>query len=441
MFDALTDKLQAAFRRLGNRGIVTEKDLDEALREVRLALLEADVNFRVVKEFIGKVRERALGAEVLKSLTPAQQIVSIVNEELTAILGGGQAKLNHAGQPPTVIMLVGLQGSGKTTTAAKLALHLRKNAGRPLLVAADVYRPAAIDQLVALGKQLSIPVHSEGTKVKPLEIARHGIAEAKRSGLSHVILDTAGRLHVDDEMMAEVRQIRESLEPDEVLLVADAMSGQDAVHAAQAFNEQVGITGTILTKLDGDARGGAALSIKTVTGVPIKFVGVGEKTDALEPFYPDRLASRILGMGDMLTLIEKAKEAVGEEDTASLKRKIKTGSFDLNDFVDQLHKVRQMGPLSSLLQMMPGFGAMKAKLGAADIDESQLNRVEAIILSMTPRERRDPDIIDGSRRRRIAAGSGTTPHDVNQLIGQFREAKKLMKSLGSGRFPGLGLPR
>ena len=435
MFETLTSKLQDAFKRFGARGVVTEEDLDQALREVRLAMLEADVNFRVVREFTSRVREKALGAEVLKSLTPAQQVVDIVHQELIHVLGDEAPALATAPEPPTIIMLVGLQGSGKTTTAAKLAYHLQRQRKRPYLAACDVYRPAAVDQLVTLARQLEIPVHHEGTDVPPQQIARNALEKAKRAGATHLIVDTAGRLHIDEAMMAEVAELRQLLQPHEVLFVADAMTGQDAVNAAKEFHEKVGVTGVVLTKMDGDARGGAALSIRAVLGVPIKFVGVGERPDALEPFYPERIASRILGMGDLLTLIEKAKETMGEEDASKFAEKLRKGTFDLQDFIEQLRRVRQMGPLGQLVQMLPGFNRIKAQLGVAEIDDEFFKHAEAIVLSMTPWERRHPEKIDGRRRRRIARGSGTTPQEVNQLLKQFFEARRLAKQITTGRFP------
>lgn len=432
MFDSLTDRLQHAFSNLRGKGKLSEKDVDEALRQVRLALLEADVNFKVVKQFVASVRERAIGIEVLESLSAAQQVVKIVHEELLQVLGE-PAKLNLTGQP-VIIMLVGLQGSGKTTTAAKLALWLRKQGHRPLLVAADVRRPAAIQQLVMLGKQLDIPVYSEAT-ADPPAICVNSIKRARELASSVVILDTAGRLHIDADLMQEVADVRKRVSPAEVLLVADAMTGQDAVRVADEFNKQVGITGLVLTKLDGDARGGAALSMRSVTGVPIKFTGVGEKTDALEPFYPDRLASRILGMGDVLTLIEKAQEVVDKKQVEELQKKLKKASFNLEDFLQQLQQVKKMGSLSQLVDMLPGMGNLKKQLPAEMLDDSQLKRIEAIIRSMTPGERHNPDIIDGSRRRRIARGSGTSPHEVNQLLNQFRQSQKMMKMVASGKGP------
>ncbi|MDE2933131.1 MAG: signal recognition particle protein [Chloroflexota bacterium] len=437
MFEALTDKLQGAFQRFGSRGTVTEEDLDRVLRDVRLAMLEADVNFRVVRQFTSSVREQALGADVLKSLTPAQQVIDIVNRELTEILGGEAAGLANAPQPPSVILMVGLQGSGKTTTAAKLAARLKADGKRPFLIACDIYRPAAVEQLVTLAKSIDVPWYEEGTSAKPGEIAERGMEQARRSAVTHVLVDTAGRLHVDETMMAEVADLRKQLDPAEVLFVADAMAGQDAVTAAKEFHDQVEITGVVLTKLDGDARGGAALSIRSVLGVPVKFIGVGERTDALEPFHPDRLAGRILGMGDMLSLIDRAKETMGEEDTERFNEKMRQGSFDLQDFIDQLKQVREMGPIGQLVQMLPGFNSIKSQLNVDSLDESYFGHAEAIVLSMTPWERRHPDRIDGKRRRRIAAGSGTMPADVNRLLKQFFEARKLARQISTGKMPAI----
>jgi signal recognition particle subunit SRP54 len=431
MLEALTQKLQSAFHRLGSHGSITEKDLDEAMREVRIALLEADVNFKVVREFIGSVRERALGAGVLSSLTGPQQVIATVQEELVHILGDSQSTLKSAPHPPSVVLLVGLKGSGKTTTAAKLALHLRKGGARPLLLAADPYRVAAGEQLQALGRQLGIPVF--GGDGDPGQLARQALAEARRLGATFLVVDTAGHMQVDKEMLAETADLGRHLSPSEVLLVVDAMTGQEAVHVAQEFHQVLGVTGFIVSKMDGDARGGAALSIRAVTGLPIKFIGTGEKTDALEPFHPDRFASRILGMGDVLSLVEKAREMVSEEEAQAMQRKLRTGSLDLEDFLLQFQRVRDMGPLSQVLEMIPGLGAARRQLTAEAIDESQLKKVEAIIHSMTPQERHNPQIIDGSRRRRIARGSGTTPQDVNQLLNQWRQAKKLMESMSSHR--------
>ena len=431
MFDQLTAKLDAVFQRLSGKGSLTERDIDEALREVRLALLEADVNFRVVRDFLAKVKEKAIGSDTLHSLTPGQQVVKIVNEELVSLLGEGQSRLALASTPPTLIMLVGLQGSGKTTTAAKLALHLRTNGQKPLLVAADIYRPAAVQQLVALGKQLTIPVYEEGTSANPRDIAKNGLQRAKTQGDTVVICDTAGRLHIDDDMMTEVSDIKAQLAPHEVLMVVDSMTGQDAVRAAGDFHQRVGLTGLILSKMDGDARGGAALSARAVTGVPIKFIGTGEKPDALEPFYPDRVASRILGMGDVLTLIEKAQTVVQTDQSAAWEKKLRTASFTLEDFMEQIQQVKQMGPLSQLMEMIPGINKVAKNMPKGAIDDNQFKHVEAIINSMTLRERRYPDTIDGSRRRRIAKGSGTTPADVNQLLNQFRQMQKMFKQYGN----------
>ena len=432
MLEALTQKLQTAFHRLGSHGTITEKDLDEAMREVRIALLEADVNFKVVREFIGAVRERALGGGVLSSLTGPQQVIAIVQEELIHILGDSQSGLKSAAHPPTVILLVGLKGSGKTTTAAKVALHLRKGGARPLLVAADPHRVAASEQLQALGRQLGIPVSADDAINDPGRLAQHALADAKRHGASVLLVDTAGHMQVDPQMLAETAELQRRLSPSEVLLVVDAMTGQEAVNVAQEFHDALGVTGFIITKMDGDARGGAALSIRAVTGLPIKFIGTGEKVDALEPFHPDRFASRILGMGDVLSLVEKARDLVTEEEARTMQRKLRTGSLDLEDFLQQFQRVRNMGPLSQVLEMIPGLGAARRQLAAAEIDESQLKKVEAIIHSMTPQERHNPQVIDGSRRRRIARGSGTAPQDVNQLLNQWRQAKKLMESM-SGR--------
>jgi len=433
MFDSLTDKLQGVFRRLGGRGTVTEKDLDEALREVRLALLEADVNYKVVKEFVAGVRERALGSDVTKSLTPMQQIIDIVNQQMIGLLGGGQAALQKAKSPPTVIMLVGLKGSGKTTTAAKLALHLRRGGDSPLMIAADPERVAAAEQLTSLGKQLNLPVFALKEGVKPEQISKKGLEEAKRTNASAVVVDTVGYVQLDSGAHAALKALHKVLSPSEVLLVADAMTGQEAVHAAEEFHKAVPLTGLILTKLDGDARGGAALSIRAVTGVPIKFVGVGEKADALEPFYPDRFASRILGMGDLLTLIEKAKAELSDEDAESLTERLKKGQVTLDDFLEQFQRIKRMGPLGQLVGMIPGLSQIKSRLNVDEMDESFFNRIEAMIYSMTKEERHSPEIIDGSRRRRIATGSGTQPADVNRLLKQYKEAKKILQMISTGR--------
>jgi signal recognition particle subunit SRP54 len=432
MFENLTDRLQTIFRRLSGRGRLSEKDVDTALREVRLALLEADVHFRVVKGFLGRVREQAVGEDVLRSLTPAQQVVKIVHQELVRTLGEQAVPLVEASAPPTVIMLVGLQGSGKTTTVAKLALHLKKSGRFPLMVAADLRRPAAVRQLEVLGEQLDLPVYSEGAGKDPASVARRSLREARKGRRSHVLLDTAGRLHVDEAMMDELSRVQRSVSPQEILLVADAMTGQDAVRVATEFHQRLDLTGLVLTKVDGDARGGAALSMRSVTGVPIKFFGVGEKTDSLEVFYPDRLASRILGMGDVLTLIERAEEAYTEEEARRVEERVRRGTFDLNDFVKQLRQLRRMGPLDQILGMIPGLGSVLRDQNLA-VDEGQFRRLEAIILSMTPEERSRPEIIGGSRRRRIARGSGTSLQDVNALLNRFKQLRKVMRRLTKGQ--------
>ena len=429
LFEGLSDKLQETFKKLRGRGKLTEADVTEALREVRMALLEADVNFKVVKDFVTKVKERAIGEEVLGSLTPGQQVVKIVNDELTALMGGNQSRILIASRPPTVIMLVGLQGAGKTTTAGKLALHLRKQGKKPLLVAADVQRPAAIDQLQTLGKQLDIPVYADKESKNPVSIAKAALEQAQSRLLDIVIVDTAGRLHINEELMEELVQIKKQVKPHEILLVADAMTGQDAVQVAQSFHEKLGLDGIILTKLDGDARGGAALSIKAVTGAPIKFVGLGEKMDALEPFHPDRMASRILGMGDVLGLIEKAQSEMDMDKTAALAKKISKEGFDLNDFLEQMQQIKKLGSFKDILGMIPGMGSKMKQLKDAKIDEKEIGKVEAIIRSMTMKERQKPSILNGSRRKRIADGSGTRVQDVNQVIKQFEEASKQMKQL------------
>ncbi len=434
MFEILSGKLGTVFRRLGSKGRLGEKDIDEALRQVRLALLEADVNFRVVKDFTTRVRERTLGVEVLQSLTPAQQIIKIVNEELIATLGGGQSRLESSPQPPSIAILVGLQGCGKTTTAAKLALHLKHSGQSPLLVAADNRRPAAVEQLVILGEQLDIPVYSEAPGATSQDICAHALAKAKALAATWVIVDTAGRLHIDEAMMAELAQVKRKLKPVEILLVVDAMTGQDAVRIAEDFHSRVSLTGLILTKMDGDARGGAALSIRWVSGVPIKFIGIGEKIDAFEPFYPDRLASRILGMGDVLTFIEKAEATLDEQRAEELKKKVQTASFGLDDFLSQLRAIKKMGPVAQLVEMLPGLSQLAGRLPEGT-EEKQLKKVEAILLSMTPEERHNPVIIGGSRRRRIARGSGVTPQDVNQLLNQFHQMQKLMKMGVRGKLP------
>jgi signal recognition particle subunit SRP54 len=429
MFENLTDKLQAVFQRLGNRGILREEDVDEVLREIRLALLEADVHYTVVKDFIARVRERAVGAEVTKSLSPAQQVIKIVHEELIETLGD-PGRLQLQGSPPYVIMLVGLQGSGKTTTVAKLARHLKQQGRLPLMVAGDTYRPAAGKQLEVLGRQLEIPVHSDRQN-EPPRICADSLKEARRRGRDVVVLDTAGRLQINQEMMSELEAVKRATNPDETLLVADAMTGQQAVNVAEGFHERIGLTGLILTKVDGDARGGAAISMRSVTGVPIKFLGTGEKADALEAFHPDRLASRILGMGDVMTLIERAEATFDEEQAQKMERKIREASFDLEDFLEQLQQVKQMGPLDQLLDMVPGMRGITQQI-SPEVTNEQFKHIEAIILSMTPSERRNPRIIKGSRKKRIARGSGTTVQEVNALLRQFRQMQRVMKQLGQG---------
>jgi len=439
MFESLTDKLQAVFQRLGKRGILREGEVDEVLREIRLALLEADVHYKVVKNFIGRVRERAIGAEITKSLSPAQQVIKIVHVELIETLGE-PGRLELKGPAPHVIMLVGLQGSGKTTTVAKLALHLKQGGRLPLMVAGDTYRPAAIEQLEVLGRQLELPVHSEGQRVPPPKICANGVREARRRGRDVIILDTAGRLQIDQEMMQELEAIKSAVKPTAVLLVADAMTGQESVNVAAGFHERIGLTGLILTKVDGDARGGAAISMRAVTGVPINFLGTGEKTDALELFHPDRLADRILGMGDVLTLIERAEETFDQEQVERMGRKLREASFDLEDFLEQFQQIRGMGPLSQILDMIPGMSGLMQDLPPEAADR-QFKRTEAIILSMTPDERRKPRIIDGSRKKRIARGSGTTVQEVNALLSQFRQMQRMMKQLGKGQKGMRGLMR
>ncbi|MEA3374990.1 MAG: signal recognition particle protein [Chloroflexota bacterium] len=430
MFESLTDRLQSVFRGLSKRGILREEDVDEVLREIRLALLEADVDYKVVKDLVRRIRERAIGAEVTKSLSPAQQVIKIVNEELIETLGK-PGRLELTGPAPYVIMLIGLQGSGKTTTVAKLAQHLHQKGRLPMMVAGDTYRPAAGKQLEVLGRQLDLPVYGEGESPPP-QICAHGVQEARRRGRDVVILDTAGRLQIDDEMMSELQAVKRVTNPVETLLVADAMTGQEAVHVAGGFNDRIGLTGLILTKVDGDARGGAAISMRAVTGVPIKFLGTGEKTKALEVFHPDRLASRILGMGDVLTLIERAEQTFDEEQAKKMEHKIREASFDLEDFLEQLQQVKQMGPLTQLLEMIPGLRGAVQQVSAEATDE-QFKHIEAIILSMTPEERHNPRIIKGSRKKRIASGSGTSVQEVNMLLSQFRQMQRMMKQLGQGR--------
>lgn len=434
-FEGLTEKLNAAFKKLRGKGRLTEGDVKEAMREVRLALLEADVGYKVVKDFVAKVSERAVGSDVLDSLTPAQQVVKIVSEELTSLMGGTDSKLIMANSGPTVIMLVGLQGAGKTTNGAKLAGYLRKQYGkRPLLVACDVYRPAAVEQLKVVGGQLDLPVYDEG-QGDPVRIAENALKHARDHGNDLVLLDTAGRLHVDEALMDELRRMKAAVRPNDILLVVDAMTGQDAVNAASVFDEALGIDGVMLTKLDGDARGGAALSIRAVTGKPIKFAGIGEKLDMIEPFHPDRMASRILGMGDMLTLIEKAQSSYDEKQAAKLEEKLRKNRLTLEDYYDQLQQLRGMGDLSQIAGMLPGIGD---KLQNAAIDEKALSHTEAIILSMTPREREDPSILNASRKRRIAAGSGCAVVEINRLLKQFEMMQQLTKQVTRGRFTGFG---
>jgi signal recognition particle subunit SRP54 len=432
MFDALSDKLQSALGDLRGRGVLDEEAISRAMREVRLALLEADVNFGVVKEFVAQVRERALGEDVRKSLTPGQQVVKIVHEELTELLGSSDSRLAFSQRPPTTILLAGLQGSGKTTAAGKLALLLEKEGRQPALVAADLQRPAAIDQLVQLGAQVGVPVYAD-ERTDPVKAVRDGIEQAKAASRDVVILDTAGRLHVDEALMEELAAVRREAKPTNVLLVLDAMTGQEAVNVAQAFQERIDFDGVVLTKLDGDARGGAALSVRAVTGRPIKLASLGEKLDALDWFHPDRMASRILGMGDVLTLIERAEAAIEEDEKEQLERRMLKGEFTFDDFLSSYKMVRRMGPLQGVLKMIPGLGNQLE--GLDQVDERQLKRVEAIVLSMTPHERRVPHVIDASRRKRIAAGSGTTVEQVNQLIEARKQMAKLMKTVGSGKMP------
>ncbi|MCA1059194.1 signal recognition particle protein [Rossellomorea aquimaris] len=443
-FEGLADRLQGTIQKIRGKGKISEADVKEMMREVRLALLEADVNFKVVKQFVKKVSERAVGQEVMKSLTPGQQVIKVVQEELTNLMGGEQSQIAVAKRPPTVIMMVGLQGAGKTTTTGKLGNLLRKKHNRkPLLVAADIYRPAAIKQLETVGKQLSLPVFSMGDQVSPVEIAKKAIEKAKEEHHDYVLIDTAGRLHIDENLMGELKEIKELSNPDEIFLVVDAMTGQDAVNVAQSFNEALGISGVVLTKLDGDTRGGAALSIRSVTEKPIKFVGMGEKMDALEAFHPERMASRILGMGDVLSLIEKAQANVDEEKAKELEQKMRTMSFTFDDFLDQLGQVKQMGPLDELLKMMPGANKMKG-LDKLKVDDKQISHVEAIIQSMTGDEKIHPETINASRRKRIAKGSGTSIQEVNRLLKQFEDMKKMMKQMsgmqGKGKKKGMKFP-
>ena len=435
IFEGLSDKLQAAIKKIRGNKVVTEEDLKATLREVRMGLLEADVNFKVVKDFVAKIKERAQGIEVQEGLSAGQQVVKVVHDELIELLGGSQSKLVVSSKAPTIIMLVGLQGAGKTTTAGKLASHLRKNGKKPLLVAGDIYRPAAIDQLEILGKQLDIPVFSLGQNVSPVEIAKKAIDRANSVLCDTVIIDTAGRLHIDESLMAELKNIKGAVEPHEILLVVDAMTGQDAVTVADSFNQALGITGLIVTKLDGDARGGAVLSVKEVTGCPVKFVGMGEKLDALEPFYPDRMASRILGMGDVLSLIEKAQSVISADDAAKMAETMRKNEFTLEMFLQQMQQIKKLGSLQSILGMLPGMGNISKKLEGTELDGKEVGRIEAIIRSMTLKERRNPNIINGSRRRRIALGSGVRVQDVNKLLKNFEDSKKMMKKMqGMNKF-------
>ena len=431
MFDTLSDRLQAALHDVRGRGRLDEDSVSRAMREIRLALLEADVNFKVVKDFVERVRARALGADVTKSLTPGQEVVRIVHDELTTLMGSGDSKLAFASKPPTVILLAGLQGSGKTTAAAKLALLLRKEGHSPALVAADLERPAAVEQLEQLGRELQVPVYTAGD---PVEAVTKGIQQARSQGKDVVILDTAGRLHVDEPLMAELDAVRKAAKPTNVLLVLDAMTGQEAVSVAEAFHERIAFDGIVLTKLDGDARGGAALSVRAVTGKPVKLASIGEKLDQLEYFHPDRMASRILGMGDVLTLIEKAEDAADEDDQARLEQQLMAGEFTFDDFLSSYKMLRRMGPLKGVLSMIPGMGK---QLQGVDVNEKDMSRVEAIVLSMTPKERRMPHLIDGSRRKRIAAGSGTTIQQVNQLLSARKQMQKMMKQMKKGKMPGI----
>ena len=451
IFESLSDRLQATFKKLRGHGKLTEDDVNEAMREVRMALLEADVNFKVVKQFIKTVKERAIGQDILETLTPAQVVIKIVDEELTKLMGGTQSRLNISPKPPTVIMMVGLQGAGKTTSAGKLGLALKKQGKRPLLVAADIYRPAAITQLQVLGKQLDIPVFSMEQGTDAVTIAKSSIGYSQSHACDVVIIDTAGRLQIDEKLMQELRDIKAEVHPHEILLVVDAMTGQESVNVAQAFNDALGLDGVVMTKLDGDARGGAALSVKAVTGVPIKFIGLGEKLEPLEPFHPDRMASRILGMGDVLSLVEKAQATFDMEEAKKMEKKLRKDEFTLDDFLAQMQQVKKLGSLDNILGLIPGMGGLKKQLAGQDIDldGKEMRQIEAIIKSMTPKERANITIINGSRRKRIAMGSGTRVQDVNKLLKQFGEMKKMMKKMkkmqkgkkGLPNLGGLGLPK
>ncbi|MFC4775422.1 signal recognition particle protein [Paenibacillus sp. GCM10023252] len=430
-FESLSNRLQNVFSKLRGKGKVSEDDVNEAMREVRLALLEADVNFKVVKDFIAKVKEQAIGLDVMKSFTPGMVVIDIVNKEMTELMGGTQSKLAKASKPPTVIMMVGLQGAGKTTTSGKLGRLLQKGNHKPLLIACDIYRPAAIKQLQVLGEQINAPVFAMGDQTSPVDIAKAGLEHARANGNDYVIIDTAGRLHIDEALMDELKQIHTLVKPDEVLLVVDAMTGQDAVNVASSFDQQLELTGVVLTKLDGDTRGGAALSVKAVTGKPIKFAAMGEKIDSLEPFHPDRMASRILGMGDMLSLIEKAQSGIDAEKAAEMERKMRTAEFTFDDFLEQMEQVRKLGPLDQIMDMLPGMNKMKGNMKDMKVDEKQIGRVEAIVRSMTKEEKQKPELLNHSRRKRVAAGSGTTVVEVNRLIKQFDDMRKMMKQFSS----------
>ncbi|HEX9995606.1 MAG TPA: signal recognition particle protein [Abditibacterium sp.] len=439
MLANLSQKLSDTFAKLRGKGRISEADVDAALREVRLALLEADVNFKIVKEFIAKLREKAIGASVLDSLSPETQVIAIVRDELQELLGGSAHRIAWSSRPPTVILMAGLQGTGKTTTAAKLAALLKREGKKPLLVACDIYRPQAILQLQTVGQQVGVPVYEEG-KANPVHIAQRGVSYAREKGLDVVIIDTAGRLHVDEAMMSEVKLIAEETQPHETLLALDAMTGQDAVAAAAAFNEALPLTGVVLTKMDGDARGGAILSVRAVTGVPVKFIGTGEKLDAIEIFHPDRMAGRILGMGDVLSLIERAEKQFDEKQAAQMEAKMRSGVFDFEDFLSQMREMKKMGPLENILGMLPGMNKLPPGTNLG-MDDKAMKRIEAIVLSMTPRERRDPDIIGSSRKKRIAAGSGTSVQEINKLLNQFRDMKKMMKQLQAMQSGKMKMPR
>ena len=439
-FEGLASRLQNVFGKLKSRGKLTEDDVNEALREVRLALLEADVNFKVVKDFIARIKERAIGQEVMKSFTPGMVVVDIVNKELTTLMGGTQAKLARSNRPPTIILMAGLQGAGKTTSTGKLAKYLQKQNHKPLMVAADIYRPAAIKQLQVLGEQLKVPVYAPGADVNPVDIATQGIAHAKEHGHDYVLIDTAGRLHIDEALMEELTKIKEAVQPDEILFVVDAMTGQEAVNVADSFHKQLGLTGVVITKLDNDTRGGAAISVKAVTGCPIKFAATGEKMDALEPFHPERMASRILGMGDMLTLIEKAQANIDADKAKEMERKLRKAEFTFDDFLEQMEQVKKMGPLDQILDMMPGMGKMNDQMKNVKIDEKQMARTAAIVKSMTKEERAKPELLSPTRRKRIALGSGNTVVEVNRFIKQFEDMRKMMKQfsgmMGNGKKKG-----